>query len=78
VARKAAKTPSVQPAVEKKTSRKSKSPTSETPLAAKLDQAHEEQIRLLAFLKWEAAGKPDGDGSIHWLEAEQEVKQAPK
>jgi hypothetical protein len=32
-----------------------------------------ENIRLRAYLKWEAAGKPDGDGSRFWLEAEEEL-----
>jgi hypothetical protein len=33
------------------------------------------QIWLLARLKWEAAGRPDGDSSRFWLEAEQELLQ---
>jgi hypothetical protein len=36
----------------------------------------EEAIRCRAFQKWEAAGKPAGDGLRFWLEAEQELKQA--
>jgi len=32
-----------------------------------------EDIRLCAYLKWEAAGKPTGDGVPFWLEAEQEL-----
>jgi len=32
-------------------------------------------IRLLASLKWQAAGKPDGDGTRFWLEAEEELLQ---
>jgi hypothetical protein len=36
----------------------------------------EEAIRLSAYQKWEAAGKPDGDGVNFWLEAEQELSQA--
>lgn len=35
-----------------------------------------EKIRLLAYQKWEAAGKPDCDGLSYWLEAEREVCQA--
>jgi len=31
-------------------------------------------IRELAYLKWEAAGFPGGDGFDFWLEAEREVK----
>jgi len=33
----------------------------------------DEERRLRAYLKWEAAGRPDGDGSRFWLEAEQEL-----
>lgn len=31
-------------------------------------------IRELAYLKWEAAGSPAGDGLDFWLEAERESK----
>lgn len=33
----------------------------------------EETIRTLAYLKWEAAGYPPGDGVEFWLTAEREV-----
>jgi hypothetical protein len=33
----------------------------------------DERIRLCAYQKWEAAGKPGGDGLQFWLEAEQEL-----
>lgn len=33
----------------------------------------EEDIRLCAYRKWEAAGKPTGDGVLFWLEADQEL-----
>lgn len=33
----------------------------------------QEQVRLLAYLKWEAAGCPSGDGIGFWLEAEEEL-----
>jgi hypothetical protein len=36
----------------------------------------EEAIRLCAYGKWEAAGKPGGDGVRFWVEAEQELSQA--
>jgi hypothetical protein len=36
----------------------------------------EDGIRLLAYKKWEAAGKPDGDGIEFWLEAERELLAA--
>src|SRR5262245_17155181 len=33
----------------------------------------EESVRISAYLKWEAAGRPEGDGLIFWLEAEREM-----
>jgi hypothetical protein len=33
------------------------------------------EIHLLAYHKWEAAGRPSGDGTRFWLEAEQELLQ---
>ena len=33
----------------------------------------EDAIRLCAYLKWEAAGKPPGDGTDFWLQARQEL-----
>lgn len=36
--------------------------------------AWEGDIRLRAYLKWEAAGKPCGDGVSFWLEAEKELR----
>jgi hypothetical protein len=35
--------------------------------------ASEEAIRLIAYQKWEAAGKPPGEEARFWLEAEQEA-----
>jgi hypothetical protein len=35
----------------------------------------EEDIRLCAYCKWEAAGRPGGDGVNFWLEAEKELQQ---
>jgi hypothetical protein len=37
--------------------------------------ASEDQIRLRAYLLWEAAGRPAGDGAQFWLEAEQELRR---
>ncbi len=34
----------------------------------------DEDIRLCAYQKWEAAGKPTGDGVQFWLEAEQSLQ----
>jgi hypothetical protein len=36
-------------------------------------QPSEEAIRLLAYQKWEQAGKPLDDGQQFWSEAEQEL-----
>jgi hypothetical protein len=33
----------------------------------------EENIRLHAYHRWDAAGRPGGDGLKFWLEAEQEL-----
>jgi hypothetical protein len=33
----------------------------------------EDEIRLLAHRKWEAAGCPAGDGFEFWLDAEREL-----
>jgi hypothetical protein len=35
----------------------------------------DEDVRRAAYLKWEAAGKPEGDGTNFWLEALQELSQ---
>jgi len=37
--------------------------------------ASAEDIWLCAYQKWEAAGKPTGDGVQFWLEAEQELAE---
>ena len=37
-----------------------------------------ERIRLLAYLKWEAAGKPNGDGIRYWLEADAQYSAVVK
>jgi hypothetical protein len=35
----------------------------------------EEDIRLCAYQKWQAAGQPTGDGVQFWLEAEEELME---
>jgi len=35
----------------------------------------DEDLRLCAYQKWEAAGKPAGDGVEFWLAAEQELRK---
>lgn len=46
-------------------------------VVASSDNGHnlDEEIRLRAYQKWEAAGKPTGDGIQFWLEAEQELEE---
>lgn len=39
-------------------------------------QLCEESIRLAAYWKWDAAGRPDGDGLEFWLQAEQEMLES--
>jgi hypothetical protein len=46
----------------------SPTPPARQPLSA-------DEIRVCAYLRWEAAGKPPGDGAQFWLEAEQELLQ---
>jgi hypothetical protein len=41
-----------------------------------VNEKSEENIRLLAYRKWEAAGRPAGDGLCFWFEAERELCQA--
>jgi hypothetical protein len=57
-------------------------PKSPAPQSASMPQVNEadhsaiqESIRLLAYKKWEAAGKPEGDGCLYWLDAERELRQ---
>jgi hypothetical protein len=38
-----------------------------------LPGATDEEIRRLAYQKWEAAGRPEGDGFNFWVEAEREL-----
>jgi len=40
---------------------------------AKRECVGEDEIRLRAYQKWEAAGKPHSDGWAFWLEAEREL-----
>ena len=35
--------------------------------------SHEDEIRPLAYRKWEEAGRPAGDGVQFWLAAEKEI-----
>jgi hypothetical protein len=37
-------------------------------------QVSDADIRVRAYQKWEAAGKPAGDGIQFWLQAEQELR----
>jgi hypothetical protein len=59
--------PAVRPAQERNEAASiSPIPTAGHPVSA-------QEIRLRAYLKWEAAGKPSGDGLQFWLEAEREL-----
>jgi hypothetical protein len=51
--------------------RASVAPVAAPPLVATTIQPDE--IRMRAYLKWEAAGRPCGDGMRFWLEAEREL-----
>ena len=46
--------------------------------AEPLVDAQEEEIRELAYRKWQAAGCPTGDGFDFWVDAEREVTAARK
>ena len=49
------------------------SPTPVARAAVEHSAPSTEQIRQLAYQKWEAAGSPPGDGVPFWLEAEREL-----
>jgi hypothetical protein len=36
----------------------------------------DDDIRQLAYRKWDEAGRPEGDGTVFWLQAERELKHA--
>jgi hypothetical protein len=44
--------------------------------APKRKAVSEEAVRLRAYQKWQAGGRPAGDGVRFWLEAERELSQA--
>lgn len=48
-------------------------PATSTPPRGQSQPYSEDRIRERAYLKWQAAGCPDGDGVAFWLEAEREV-----
>lgn len=43
------------------------------PAATSSKSIDQETIRARAYEKWEAAGRPDGDPTCFWLEAEKEL-----
>ena len=43
---------------------------------ARAVRPQEDEIRRRAYQKWEAAGRPGGDGVVFWLEAERELQVA--
>lgn len=40
--------------------------------------SEEQQLRELAYYKWEQAGRPAGDGVQFWLQAEAELSDCPR
>jgi len=48
------------------------------PAGAPIHNGHvdEQTIRLRAYERWEAAGRPEGDGVQFWLDAEKELTAA--
>ena len=42
-------------------------------ISAPCQQASADEVRRRAYLLWEAAGQPPGDGVQFWLEAEQQL-----
>jgi len=60
-----------RPARQEKSQTQLKPPTPER--EAEDAAAHEDEIRPLAYRKWEEAGCPVSDGSQFWLAAEAEI-----
>lgn len=46
-----------------------------SPMSRQSADTCDEAIRSLAYLNWEAAGCPAGDGVEFWLEAEREINK---
>lgn len=47
--------------------------------AVELDAGREDEIRPLAYRKWQEAGSPPGDGAEFWLAAETEIlRRSPR
>jgi hypothetical protein len=38
---------------------------------------NEEEVRERAYLLWEEAGRPEGDGVDFWVQAEQQLLESP-
>ena len=74
MAKQTAKAPVPAPApIEAARKRKIADSSSTTTPNYRTGSVTEEQIRHLAYRKWEAAGRPEGDGVHFWLQAEQEL-----
>ncbi len=67
-----AEAPSQAPAKKNEKPKREQSVTATTPASPPVSV---EAIRMCAYLKWEAAGKPQGDGCRFWFEAERELRQ---
>lgn len=61
------------PAAKSKDAAPLNGPTTNAVSVITCDREIEAAIRVRAYHKWEAAGRPPGDGVNFWLEAEREV-----
>ena len=65
-----------EPVVKRQQSQAQRKPQPKTPVPERqLEEAssYEDEIRPLAYRKWEEAGCPAGDGVPFWLAAEKEI-----
>ena len=62
-------------AVSNKSASESKRPAAPVP-SPNSQTMSEEAVRLCAYRKWEAAGRPSGDCIQFWLQAEKELSKA--
>jgi len=49
-------------------------PPANMPIPPRVPTPQEDLIRTRAYHLWEAAGKPDGDGTDFWCQAERELR----
>jgi hypothetical protein len=65
-----------QSSAQAKSSAQVKSPSPER--SAESRRASDDEIRALAYQKWQEAGSPTGDGAEFWLAAEIEILRRQK